>query len=162
MWVYLTVAWGIVPDIIQPRLFIVATVLFALLAATFVALCVAWLKRLPTLRLCPTCTRRTCAVLLPTWLRPLRRWVGLRWCPNCEWQGIGRKGPEFIPGHPLAHDSGFHWGADIVGEDSGFRWAEVERPEPNGEAAPNRRPRHTDGPAGFHWRRSRVRRPPPQ
>lgn len=143
---------------------IASTVLFALLAASFAALTVAWLRQLPTLRLCPTCTHRTQAVLLPSLLRPLKRWIGLRWCPDCEWEGIGRNGPEFIPGRLLAHDSGFHWGADLIGENAGFHWAELAPPEPRGPSAeppahrsgfrfgseptPSTRPAH---PSGFDW-----------
>ena len=143
---------------------IASTVQFALLAAAFAALTITWLKRLPTLHLCPTCTHRTQAVLLPRWLRPLQRWIGLRWCPDCEWEGIGRRGPEFIPGRPLAHDSGFHWGANIIGRNAGFHWAELVPPEPCDPSA--QPPAHRSGfrfggtptpskprvhPSGFSW-----------
>ena len=105
-------------------------VLFSLLAATFAALAAAWFKRLPTLQFCPTCTHHTQAVLLQRWLKPLERWLSRRWCPDCEWEGLGRKGPEFVVGQKVAHDSGFHWGADLVGANSGFNWAKQEQLEP--------------------------------
>jgi len=122
---------------------IVSTVLFALLAATFAVLTVAWLKRLPTLNFCPTCAHRTQAVMLPRLMRPLQRWISRRWCPDCEWESIGRKGPEFIPGRKLAHDSGFLWGANVVGENAGFQWAPLDPPEsPDPSAGP---PDHRSG-----------------
>ncbi len=136
---------------------------FSLLAATFAALAAAWLKRLPTLRFCPTCTHHTQAVLLQRGLKPLERWLSRRWCPDCEWEGLGRKGPEFVVGRKVAHDSGFHWGADRLGANSGFNWSKREQPEPM--AAP---PDHRSGfrfaapreppavkplahPSGFNW-----------
>lgn len=122
---------------------IVSTILSAMVAVACAAFTVAWLKRLPTLQLCPTCAHRTQAVLLPGLMRPLQRWISRRWCPDCEWEGIGRKGPEFIPGHPLAHDSGFHWGADIVGENAGFHWAQLEPPAPLDQSADS--PAHRSG-----------------
>ena len=141
---------------------IISTVLFPLVAATFEGLTVAWLKRLPTLHMCPTCAHRTQAVLLPGLLRPLQRWISRRWCPDCEWEGVGRKGPEFIPGRPLAHDSGFHWGADVMGENAGFHWAQLEPPAPLDPSADP--PAHRSGfrfggapsrpgsePSAFNW-----------
>jgi hypothetical protein len=105
-------------------------------------------------------------------MRPLQPWISRRWCPDCEWESIGRKGPEFIPGRKLAHDSGFLWGANVVGENAGFQWAALEPPEaPDPTAGP---PAHRSGfrfgggpaptevrgrPAGFTWSEPRPAEP---
>jgi hypothetical protein len=102
----------------------------------------------------------------------------MRWCSFCQWEGVGRKGPELVPGRRISHDSGFHWGADLLGEDMGFEWAQTEEAPPEFEpphhpsgfkfSAP-RPPAATSAPpvAGFHWatkldpRPGRSSGPPP-
>jgi hypothetical protein len=81
-----------------------------LLAALAAALAAGWLKRLPTFHVCPTCLHSTQPVQLALALRPLRRYVTRRWCPNCAWEGTGRKAPYYLPGTARrAHRSGFRW-----------------------------------------------------
>ena len=36
---------------------------------------------------------------------------------------MGRVGPEWVPGHPAAHGSGFYWGDERLPVDFGFRFA---------------------------------------
>lgn len=114
-----------------------STTLATLLVATWAAILVSWLKWLPPAQFCPKCTNRTEGIVAPLWLRPMARWLTLRWCADCEWQGVGRTGPEYVPGRQVAHDSGFHWGADETGEDMGFDW---KKPK---SSRPSRHHRHT-------------------
>ena len=107
-----------------------STTLATLLVATWAAILVSWLKRFPTAQFCPKCTNRTEGIVAPLWLRPMARWLTLRWCADCEWQGVGRTGPEYVPGRQIAHDSGFHWGADETGENMGFDWKQTEELPP--------------------------------
>lgn len=120
-------------------------------------------RRAPAHRHCPSCGEDTRTVQPPSWLR--RRLAGridLRWCPACGWEGPGRAGPEWVPGHPIAHGSGFFWGEQRMPVDFGFRFATAHEATPGPErphhpsgfrfAAPAGRP---DGarahPSGFHW-----------
>ncbi len=144
------------------------TLTFALLFAAGAM----WVMRIPTRRTCPICAHTTQPLVAPLWLLPFDRWLGLRWCPDCNWQAVGRKGPDWIPGKQVAHDSGFHWGDDVAGENLGFRWAQPQQVEPSPEppshpsgfrfaAAPPppgsvRKPSH---PSGFVW--GGGGRPPP-
>jgi hypothetical protein len=112
--------------------------LAALLVATWAAIVVAWLKRMRTAQFCPACATNTQAVVAPFWLRPVARWLVVRWCPQCRWQGVGRNGPHFIRGRKLSHDSGFHWGTDEVGENAGFEWRKVEVLPPMAEPPAHR------------------------
>ena len=112
--------------------------------ATFATFTVAWLKRTPTRQFCPTCHHRTQTVLPPLWLQPVSSWLGLRWCADCNWQAVARKGPEWVPGKRVAHDSGFHWGHDVIGENQGFRWRSIEPEQPPEETPPHH-------PSGFRF-----------
>ena len=67
----------------------------------------------------------------------------MRWCAFCSWEGIGRRGPEIVPGRKVAHDSGFHWGAEETEPDGGFQWAAAPEPVPTPEP-----PHH---PSGFRF-----------
>jgi len=119
------------------------TLVTILVSATCAALAAALLKRMPTAQFCPTCRHRTQSVRAPLWLRPMSARLALRWCPDCAWQGVGRKGPEYVPGRPAAHDSGFHWSRADAGEDKGFVW---RRDTPPPSAAPR-----TQHPSGFRF-----------
>ncbi len=126
-----------------------------------VALAAVTYRRAPTRARCPECGSRTQAVLPRRGFGLLTRWLVFRWCPVCTWEGVGRVGPERIPGRPAAHVSGFHWSAHDLQQDLGFRWATHEPP---GEA-PSRPPDHPSGfrfassergardahPSGFSW-----------
>ena len=84
-------------------------VAFAALGATLAAV---WLRRLPTFHVCPTCLHSTQPIQLALVLRPFRRYVMRRWCPNCAWEGTGRRAPYYVPGaRRVAHRSGFRWGS---------------------------------------------------
>lgn len=98
--------------------------------------------RTPTRTFCPTCEAKTSPVQGPV---VLRRAPGLswRWCGACGWQGVGRKGPDWVAGRLMAHDSGFHWGEERFPEDFGFKWRVVSR---ESERAPE--PEH---PSGFRF-----------
>lgn len=136
-----------------------------LVVATFTAVAIAWVKRMPTWQQCPTCQHRTQALVPPPWLKPLSRWLVIRWCPDCHWEKLGRNGPEWVPGRQVAHDSGFHWGDDVMGENMGFEWRRPEAPEtvagepphhPSGfRFAEGSEPEHRGAAhtSGFAWRR---------
>jgi hypothetical protein len=79
-------------------------------------------QRAPTRLRCPECGAATQAVVPPPLLRRAAPGVQIRWCPSCSWEGLGRAGPEWVSGRRIAHDSGFHWGAERFPEDFGFRW----------------------------------------
>jgi hypothetical protein len=146
-----------------------STFIFGILAAFLATtLATAW-RRAPTRKRCPECGSATVAVHPE--LRLLKRMadVRLRWCQACSWQGWGRHGPEWIPGQPTAHDSGFFWGEDPVADDVGFQFADqpahdthAEPPHhPSGfrfgEPAPRPRRAH---PSGFAWADGRRALPP--
>lgn len=136
----------------------VTTAAIALAAVTY--------HRAPTRIRCPECGSRTQAVLPRPGLRLLTRWLVFRWCPVCTWEGVGRVGPERIPGRPAAHASGFHWNPQDLAEDLGFQWATREasaedpsqppdhpsgfRFAPHEPTGPVGRPAH---PSGFTWAR---------
>ncbi len=91
----------------------------------------------------------------------------MRWCPSCSWEGVGRVGPEWVPGHPAAHRSGFYWGDERFPVDFGFRFA----PPADGKQgeAPAEPPAHPSGfrfaggapaPAPEHFRWAEPRQPP--
>jgi hypothetical protein len=112
--------------------------------AAFVAVTLAAaLRRAPTRTRCPECGKATLPVQPEAWLLKRIPDVRLRWCRACNWQGWGRNGAEWVPGHPAAHDSGFHWGDDRFPEDFGFRFA--RQPEQEAPAAP------PDHPSGFRF-----------
>lgn len=92
------------------------TALLAALAAW------AW-HRLPTRRRCPRCDGPTARVAAPRVLAVGEGLAGRRWCMRCGWEGLGREGPEWTPGKPAAHDSGFRWGEERLPRDFGFHWA---------------------------------------
>jgi len=136
--------------------------LFGILVATFATLAVTGFHRIPTRSRCPECGRATEAVLPPPWLQPGQRWVSMRWCVFCAWEGVGRKGPDLVPGRQISHDSGFHWGADQTGPNQGFAWKSHAEPEPMkepphhvsgfrfSEIPPDTRPPKAHG-SGFRW-----------
>lgn len=148
---------------------------FAFLAGTlvalFAALLVAAYYRAPTRQSCPECGSRTSAVRIPGWLAGTSRFVSHRWCAECAWEGLGRAGPEWTPGEPVAHDSGFRFGQDVMGPNDGFRWG--ERAEPPGKPSHpsgfrfSTRPDtdeadtigRADHPTGFRWARGPIRGP---
>jgi hypothetical protein len=112
----------------------------AILCATAVTVVVAGYSRAPTRALCPECEGPTQVVLLPPVLRK-NRFVHMRWCPGCSWEGLGRNGPEWIRGRRLAHRSGFHWGRARFRSDFGFQF----RPQVPSSTLP---PHH---PSGFRF-----------
>lgn len=122
-------------------------ILVAFVASTLAA---AW-RRAPTRAACPKCGGRTEAVRAPLWVRKAAPDLTLRWCPSCEWQGMGRVGPEWVPGHPAAHGSGFYWGDERMPVDFGFRFAPP--PPVDGEEPPEP-PAH---PSGFRFAGSQAR-----
>jgi hypothetical protein len=123
-----------------------ALVLGILVAFVVTTLAAAW-RLAPTHASCPRCGGATTAVQPESWL--LRRLpdVRARWCQACAWQGWGRHGAEWVPGHPAAHDSGFYWGEDRLPEDFGFRFA--DRPPTEAPVEP------PDHPSGFRFNTSR-------
>ena len=125
-----------------------STLLIGTLAAFVATTLAAALRRAPTHTRCPACGEATVAVQPEAWLLNRMPDVLLRWCQACSWEGWGRNGAEWIPGHPAAHDSGFYWGEERFPEDFGFRFA-GRRPN----ATPSAPPRH---PSGF-----RFSAPPP-
>lgn len=132
-------------------------ILVAFVATTLAA---AW-RRSPTRVACPECGGRTESVCAPLWVRKAAPDVALRWCPSCSWEGVGRTGPEWVPGHPAAHGSGFYWGDERLPVDFGFRFAPGPAVEVEEPAEP---PAHPSGfrfaaapppavPARFRWAR---------
>lgn len=101
------------------------SLVIGIFAAATVTLAVAVFSRAPTRVRCPECGGATKIVLLPPVLRR-NQFVHLRWCPGCQWEGLGRNGPDWIPGHRLAHHSGFHWGEGRFEPDFGFRFRWTE------------------------------------
>lgn len=139
-------------------------ILVAFLATTLAAA----FQRAPTRLTCPECGKDTQPVQAPAWIKERVPSFVLRWCPACSWEGMGRVGADWVPGRPVAHDSGFHWGNERLPEDFGFRFAAP--PEmPAGQEPPH----HPSGfrfasteeepgaahPSGFNWG-ERVGRPP--
>jgi len=109
---------------------VVAVVLFQL-----------WLKT-PPRSVCPCCGEPTATVTHPL-LALAARWVRLRWCAACGWQGWGRNGPVLSRRRgPVSDGSGFRWGPERLATDFGFRWA--GHAETAGPAAPAH-------PSGFRW-----------
>lgn len=121
---------------------ILAGILVAFLAITLAA---AW-RRAPTRASCPECGARTESVRAPLWIRKAAPDLSLRWCPSCSWEGMGRVGPEWIPGHPVAHGSGFYWGDERLPVDFGFRFAPPPPALPT--EVPTEPPAH---PSGFRF-----------
>jgi len=111
-----------------------------IVVAVSVTVAVAVFHRTPTRARCPECEGETKIVLLPPVLRQ-NEFVHLRWCPRCEWEGLGRNGPEWVPGKRLAHGSGFHWGDARLLPDFGFRFR-------RGEVSQKLPPHH---PSGFRF-----------
>jgi hypothetical protein len=66
-------------------------------------------------------------------------------------------GPEWVPGHPAAHGSGFYWGDERLPVDFGFRFAPPVQEE-DGEA-PAEPPAH---PSGFRFAAGAPRPTPEQ
>lgn len=97
-----------------------------ILTAATVTLAVAVFSRSSTRAYCPECAGATKIVLLPPILRR-NEFVHLRWCPSCQWQGLGRNGPEWVQGRQLAHDSGFHWGDERFETDFGFKFRRMQQ-----------------------------------
>lgn len=120
-----------------PTTLALATGLLALAATVLAGLAY---RHAPTRTSCPECGRRTATVRVPRLLQRAR--AARRWCAECGWEGLGRDGPEWRPGEPLAHDSGFFWGQERLPEDFGFQWA---RSMSEASAAP---PHH---PSGFRF-----------
>lgn len=119
------------------------TLLVGISAVLFVTgLAVAY-HRAPTRARCPKCDGATRTVVSPFWLRWTAPRLVMRWCPRCSWQGLGRAGPERIEGQKIAHDSGFHWGAERLPVDFGFVW----RAPPDSA----RSPAPPDHPSGFRF-----------
>lgn len=114
-------------------------ILVAFLATTLAA---AW-QRAPTNLRCPTCGEDTQPVQMPNWLRNRASTLVLRWCPACSWEGVSRVGADWVPGRPMAHDSGFHWGDERLPEDFGFTFAATP------EMIPAEEPPHH--PSGFRF-----------
>ncbi len=106
------------------------------LVSFLVTTLVAAVRRAPTRLRCPRCRGKTEAVQAPRWLG--RSFV-TRWCPNCSWEGIGRVGAEWVPGRPVSHSSGFHWGEERLPEDFGFCFAQREATQARAH------------PSGFNW-----------
>lgn len=120
---------------------LLAGLLVAFVATTMAA---AW-RRAPTRMSCPQCGGKTESVRAPFWVRKAAPELALRFCPSCSWEGMGRVGPEWVPGHPAAHGSGFYWGDERLPVDFGFRFAEP----PAGDAeTPVEPPSH---PSGFRF-----------
>ena len=121
---------------------LLAGILVAFVATTLAA---AW-RRAPTRMSCPRCGGRTESVRAPLWVRKAAPDLAMRWCPSCSWEGMGRVGPEWVPGHPAAHGSGFFWGDERLPVDFGFRFA---APPAEGEGeVPAEPPAH---PSGFRF-----------
>jgi len=134
------------------------------LVAVFAAVLVAAYHRAPTRQSCPECGGRTSAVRISGWFARTSRFVSHRWCAACAWEGLGRAGPDWTPGEPVAHDSGFRFGDDITGPNAGFQWGggpEASRPAPR----PSQTPSQTgpvgraDHPTGFRWAQGPARGP---
>lgn len=117
---------------------ILGSILFA------VVLAAGWSYRhWPSRRRCPVCNAETVPLAAEGLGRMLKPVFVQRWCGGCEWQGLGRPGPEFSPvAGPAAHDSGFRWNADAPGPLDAFAWRdrEAEATDPD--------PAH---PSGFRW-----------
>jgi len=155
---------------------LLAGILVAFVATTLAA---AW-RRAPTRVSCPECGSKTESVRAPFWVRKAAPDLAMRWCPSCSWEGMGRVGPEWVPGHPAAHGSGFYWGDERFPVDFGFRFAspadavEAEAPaeppaHPSGfrfaGEAPSPAPEQfrwaeAPQPATFRWRSRHTAAPP--
>ncbi|MFQ5538718.1 MAG: hypothetical protein ACE5GJ_14880 [Gemmatimonadota bacterium] len=163
--------------------------LAGLVTAFFVVSVVISYRHSPTNLVCPRCGSATSAVRREGLFSAGDRFVLRRWCQACGWEGVGRAGPRWVPGRPVAHDSGFHWGEERLPEDFGFRWMEPpplppppkEPPHhPSGfrfaspedaadskensdaDTAPQGQeppPPPPDHPSGFRWSRPRARGP---
>jgi hypothetical protein len=129
----------------------ILSIAIGIIAAAVVTSAVAAFSRAPTRCRCPECGSATSVVLLPPVLRR-NEFVHLRWCTACQWEGLGRNGPEWVEGHQVAHDSGFHWGEKGFEADFGFRFRRQQPPEP----AP---PHHV---SGFRFANDPVPTAPPQ
>ncbi len=137
-----------------------AITLFAgiLTLAAAVAAGALWLS-MPPRSICPECGRPTEPVAMGALGRPLERLVRRRWCTACLWTGYGRNGPVlWARKGPVAHDSGFRWGEDLLPPDMGFRWgAPGSTPEvlaARNEEGHVRRIitlRHAERAVGFRW-----------
>ncbi len=95
---------------------------------------------LPSGRMCPRCGVPTSEILLESWWqRPASRWLHWRWCSRCNWEGVGRRGPDVAPQEsPVDHESGFRWRRTASEQVPIFHWRD------NAEDPP-------DHPAGFRW-----------
>lgn len=143
---------------------------FGLTAVLITVIAGAVYREAPSRVECPACGGPTSLVRPPLLLRRTQV-VHWRWCAGCGWEGMARPGPEWIPGRPVAHDSGFHWGRERLPEDFGFMW---RMPGPPAAAPP---PHHPSGfrfaqdheaqgdpgtpgprahPSGFRWRGSEA------
>lgn len=125
---------------------------FALVTGTVTAALIGltawWWRRAPTRARCPRCGSGTSAVRAQALAEAEERLVRRRWCSGCGWEGLGRNGPEWTPGHPSAHASGFHWGDERFPRDFGFHWAGDETPDtPDAPTPP------PDHPSGFRFSR---------
>ena len=137
-----------------------STLLVGIMAAFVATTLAAALRRAPTRTRCPQCGEATVSVQPEAWLLKRMPDVRLRWCQACSWQGWGRHGAEWTPGHPSAHDSGFHWGDERFPEDWGFRFGRQDPPQTAAEpphhpsgfrfSAPPRAPGKAH-PSGFSW-----------
>jgi hypothetical protein len=123
--------------------------LIGIFSAAAMTVAVAAFNRAPTRSHCPECLGRTRILLLPPILRR-NEFVHLRWCPRCDWEGLGRNGPDWVRGRRLAHDSGFHWGDERFQADFGFKF----RHTPLSEEPP---PHH---PSGFRFVENAEPEPP--
>jgi len=132
---------------------LLAGILVAFVATTLAA---AW-RRAPTRTSCPQCGGRTESVRAPLWMRKAAPDRSLRWCPSCSWEGMGRVGPEWVPGHPAAHGSGFFWGDERLPVDFGFKFAFP--PAAEDDQAPAEPPAH---PSGFRFAGEPPHLPPKQ
>lgn len=138
-----------------------STLLIGIIAAFVATTLAAALRRAPTRARCPQCGEATVSVQPEAWLLKRMPDLRMRWCQACSWQGWGRNGVEWIPGHPAAHDSGFHWGDERFPEDWGFRFARQEPAETAAEpphhpsgfrfSAPPRTGPAAAHPSGFSW-----------
>ncbi len=73
----------------EPELVYLLAAITALAVAGGIALALGP-RLVPARWACPRCHHGTTPVATP-WLRPLRHTLEKRWCPRCEWSGVGRK-----------------------------------------------------------------------
>lgn len=122
-----------------------ALIVGTLIVTAVIAGYLGWLAW-PRLVECPECGAPTVAVSPRRLPRFLRSHAWRRWCAECGWTGLGRRGPDLTDG-PVDHESGFRWNQDRSEGAPTFHWAGEDGSETDA-GPPEAPPVH---PSGFSW-----------